>query len=144
MYFSAGLFGPAGKHDGPVDGRRPAADHHQHLAFGAELGDEVGPFVDSPDVVVLVDADRVRELEAVVALADLFDEVAVPIELEQPRRVAPVIDEGVPFESVATATDSPRYSPAGSLRKFGTVVKGISDTPVTWPSAGLRRRCQAP
>src|SRR5713101_4323573 len=35
-----------------------------------------------------------------------------------------------PFELVATATDSPRYSPAGSLRKFGTEVKGISGTPV--------------
>src|SRR5262245_35739863 len=45
----------------------------------------------------------------------------------------------LPFESVATATDSPRYSPAGSLRKFGTVVKGMSGTPVTvafcWQSA---------
>src|SRR5712664_1052449 len=36
----------------------------------------------------------------------------------------------LPFESVATATDSPKYSPAGSLRKFGTAVKGISGTPV--------------
>src|SRR3981081_481363 len=35
-----------------------------------------------------------------------------------------------PFELVATATDSPRYSPAGSLRKFGTEVKGMSGTPV--------------
>src|SRR5258705_13754638 len=36
----------------------------------------------------------------------------------------------LPFELVATATASPRYSPAGSLRKFGTEVKGISGTPV--------------
>src|SRR3954467_9733005 len=35
-----------------------------------------------------------------------------------------------PFELVATATDSPRDSPAGSLRKFGTDVNGISGTPV--------------
>src|SRR6188768_2695432 len=35
-----------------------------------------------------------------------------------------------PFELVATATDSPRDSPAGSLRKFGTEVNGISGTPV--------------
>src|SRR5271154_7039989 len=33
-----------------------------------------------------------------------------------------------PLELVATATDSPRYSPGGSLRKFGTEVKGISGT----------------
>src|ERR1700730_10152527 len=35
-----------------------------------------------------------------------------------------------PFELVATATASPKYTPAGSLRKFGTEVKGISGTPV--------------
>src|SRR2546425_8827351 len=34
----------------------------------------------------------------------------------------------LPFELVATATDSPRSSPAGSLRKSGTDVKGISGT----------------
>src|SRR5882672_9080890 len=37
----------------------------------------------------------------------------------------------LPFELVATATASPKYSPAGSLRKFGTEVKGISAAPVT-------------
>src|SRR5882672_3020505 len=37
----------------------------------------------------------------------------------------------LPFELVATATASPKYSPAGSLRRFGTEVKGISGTPVT-------------
>src|SRR5215813_1827812 len=36
----------------------------------------------------------------------------------------------LPFELVATATDSPRDSPGGSLRKFATVVNGISGTPV--------------
>src|ERR1044071_5647956 len=36
----------------------------------------------------------------------------------------------LPFESVATATDSPRYSPAGSLRKLATEVNGMSGTPV--------------
>src|SRR5215204_3996178 len=35
-----------------------------------------------------------------------------------------------PFELVATATDSPSDSPAGSFRKFGTDVNGISATPV--------------
>src|SRR5262252_2841806 len=33
-----------------------------------------------------------------------------------------------PLELVATATASPRYSPAGSLKKFGAVVNGISGT----------------
>src|SRR6185369_1597185 len=34
-----------------------------------------------------------------------------------------------PLEFVATATASPRYSPGGSFRKFGTVVNEISGTP---------------
>src|SRR5436853_2033101 len=33
-----------------------------------------------------------------------------------------------PLEFVATATASPRYSPGGSFRKFGTAVNGISGT----------------
>src|SRR6266581_9595653 len=33
-----------------------------------------------------------------------------------------------PLELVATATDSPRYSPAGTFRKFGTDVYRISGT----------------
>src|SRR5690349_4650195 len=36
----------------------------------------------------------------------------------------------LPVESVATATASPRYSPAGSLRKFATALNGISGTSV--------------
>ena len=94
MYFCAGGFGPAGTRPGR---RRPAAaaDHHQHLALRAELGDQVGALVHRPDVVVLVDADRVREFEAVVALADFLDEGAVVVEFEQARRVAAVIDEDV-------------------------------------------------
>src|SRR5262245_42904712 len=52
----------------------------------------------------------------------------------------------LPFEFVATATDSPMDSPGGSLRKFGTVVNGMSGTPVivafacanTGPAASIR------
>src|SRR4030095_5626290 len=35
-----------------------------------------------------------------------------------------------PFELVATATDSPSYSPGGSFKKFGTDVNEMSATPV--------------
>src|SRR4029079_14818051 len=46
----------------------------------------------------------------------------------------------LPFELVATATDSPRFSPGGSLRKFGTDVTGMAGTPVivafAWANAG--------
>src|SRR5262245_44156478 len=38
-----------------------------------------------------------REFKAVVALADLLDEDAVPVELPQPRVCAAVIDEYVTF-----------------------------------------------
>src|SRR5215831_14544608 len=45
-----------------------------------------------------------------------------------------------PLELVATATASPRYSPGGSFRKFGTVVNGISGTfwivALRWANAG--------
>ena len=73
----------------------PLAEHHQQLAVGAELLDDVGAFVDGPDVVVLVDAHRVREREAVAAGAELLDEGAVLIELEQTRLAAAREDEHV-------------------------------------------------
>src|SRR3954462_9202074 len=45
------------------------------------------------------------------------------------------------LELVATATDSPRYSPGGGFRKFGTDVNGISGTPVI---VALSCACAAP
>ena len=95
MYFCGGLVGSGGRRDHAVDGRRPAAEHHQHLALGAELGDHVGPLVDRPDVVLRIDAHRMGEFEAVIALADFLEEVAVLVELEQARIGAAVIDEDV-------------------------------------------------
>src|SRR5262249_7102796 len=44
-----------------------------------------------PDVVRRIDAHLLREVQRVEALADLLDELAVLIELEQPR---PVVVEG--------------------------------------------------
>ena len=71
--------------------------HHHDAPLGVELDDHVRPFVDGPDVVVRVDADGVRELEAVQALADLAHERAVLIELEQPRVAAARVHEHVPL-----------------------------------------------
>ena len=71
------------------------ADRHQHLALGAELDEHVGAFVDRPDVVLRVDAHRVREGEAVVVAADLADEGALRRVLEQPRLVGAVVDVDV-------------------------------------------------
>src|SRR3989454_8635897 len=82
-----------GRRDGAVHCRWPAAEHHKELALRAELRDGVGAFVDGPDIVLRIDANRVRELETVIALADFLDEIAVLIELEQPCVGAAVIDE---------------------------------------------------
>ena len=81
--------------EGALDRLGPPAEHHHDAALGVELDDHVRPLVHDPDVVVLVDADRVRELEAVEALADLADEVAVLVELEQARVAAARVDEDV-------------------------------------------------
>ena len=107
--------------DGAIDGRRPAADHHQHLALRAELGDQVGAFVHRPDVVVLVDADRVREFEAVIALADFLDEGAVLVEFEQARRVAAVIDEDV---ALRVGGDGDRFAQGLSGRQLEEIRDG--------------------
>ena len=74
-----------------------AAQHHHDPPFGVELDDHVRPLVHDPDVVVLVDAHLVRELEAVDALAPFLDEGAVRVELEQARVVAAGVDEDVPL-----------------------------------------------
>ena len=77
------------------DGERSSAEHHQHFAFGAELGDHVRAFVDGPDVVVLIDAHRMGEFEAEKSAADFLDEFAGLVEFEQPVVVAAVEDEDV-------------------------------------------------
>jgi hypothetical protein len=60
-----------------------------------ELYDDVRALVHAPDVVVLVDADDVREVEAVEVLANFAQELAALIELEQLRVTAAMIDEDV-------------------------------------------------
>ena len=136
MYFCAGGFGPVRRRDGAVNRRRPAAEHHQHLALRAELGDHVGAFVDGPDVVVLVDAHRVGEFEAVIALADFLDEVAVLVELPQPRVGAAVIDEDV---ALGIGRDGDRFAEILAGRELQEVRhRRVAEFParfVPWPCA---------
>ena len=68
-----------------VGGFLLAAEHHGHAARWIELDDHVRAFVDHPDIVVLVDAHRMRERPGIKILADLTDELAVGSELEQLR-----------------------------------------------------------
>ena len=53
--------------------------------FGIELDHLCRHLIDDPDVVLGIDAHLLRLQEPVHALADLADELAGPIELEQPR-----------------------------------------------------------
>ena len=55
------------------------------LPSAIELHDLVGRDVDRPDVVLRIDAQADRRVEAVDVLAPFADELAVAIEQEQPR-----------------------------------------------------------
>src|SRR5215216_5380042 len=86
---------------------RLAAEHHLDTAVRIELDDHVGALVGRPDSVVLVDPDRMRIGPGVEILADLANEGAVTIELEDLRgrvaegwplaRAAARVDENMPF-----------------------------------------------
>ena len=96
MYFCAGAFGPAGEATAPktAGGLRPSTI--RNLPSGLNF---VTVFVPSSTVQILscIDADGVREFEAVITLSDFLDEVAVLIELPQPRVVAAEKDEDMAF-----------------------------------------------
>ena len=62
-----------------------SAEDHDDVSFRVELDDHVRPFVDAPDVVVLVDADDVGERPGVEAFADLANEAAIGTKFEQLR-----------------------------------------------------------
>jgi len=73
----------------------PLPEHHEQLAVWTEFLDDVGAFIDGPDVVVLVHAHGMRECEAVAADAELLDERAGLVEFEQARLAAAREDEDV-------------------------------------------------
>ncbi len=73
------------RRDQPFDRFMTAPHHHLDLAFGVELDDRVGAFVNRPDVVLGIDAHGVRHREAVGAAPDLLHEIPVLIELEEAR-----------------------------------------------------------
>src|SRR5262249_2552041 len=62
-----------------------AAQQEGNAALGVELDDHVRHLIDNPDVVLRIDADLLGEQERIDILADLANELAVAIELQQPR-----------------------------------------------------------
>src|SRR5580765_2221082 len=66
-------------------GFRLPAEDHQHSTVGTEFHNLTRTFVYDPDVVLRVDANRVRDKKAIESLSDLTHETAIPIELKQPR-----------------------------------------------------------
>ena len=69
----------------PVERFLLAAERHRDAAVGTELDDHVRAFVGHPDVVVLVDTNRVREAGGVVVRAPLLHELQV---LDRTRRAS--------------------------------------------------------
>ena len=76
-----------------ASGRRPSTIRTR--PSGLNLMTMFDAFVHGPDVVLRVDAHRVREREAVEALADLAQVVALGVELEEARGLAARVDEDV-------------------------------------------------
>ena len=62
-----------------------AAENHEHAALGAELDDHVRALVGDPDVVLFIDADRVREGPCVQVVSNLANKAAVGTKLEKLR-----------------------------------------------------------
>src|SRR6266542_2111124 len=69
-----------------VRGLLLAAKHPLHATGLVELDDHVRALVDGPDIVVLVDANAVRECPPVEPFADLADKLSLRAELEKLRR----------------------------------------------------------
>ncbi len=62
------------------------SEHQRHAPFRIEADDHVRALVDRPEVVVLVEADRVRVRPGVEALADFANEFAGLVEEQHLRR----------------------------------------------------------
>ena len=118
---------------------RLAAHHQLNAAVGIELDHLRRSAIDDPDVVLRIDAHRLRVVEAVDADADLADELAGLIELEQPRaglvegarradrrvrRAGARVDEDVPLRVGRDAGRLAQVDVVGQLQQIGVRVVG--------------------
>ena len=119
---------------GNVDCLRLAPKQHSYAALRIELHDHVGHLINHPDVVTRIDADLGGEHEAVTVLADLADELAVAVELEQSRAVVregtrcadrdggmagPRVDKNIATRIRRHTAHLAEIEPGGKLQRFG-------------------------
>ena len=115
-----------------VDGLRLSAEHHFDHAIRVELDDHSGTLVNHPHVVVLIDADGVRERRGVVIRAPQLDEFQVFVELEQfrgrpaTRELPPLpvreYTNRWPFEFLETPSVSPIVWPGTTRGSTSSVI----------------------
>ena len=134
---------PAGA--GRAGGGRPHADrfrlapeHQRDAALGVELHDLVGALVDRPDVVLRIDAQAERGVEAVDVLAPLAHELAAGVELEQARAVA--VERAVVAER-GVGMPGARVDEDLALR-IGADAADFADEDVVRASSADRPRCR--
>ena len=97
-------------------------EHHHDSSRGIELDDHVRSLIDGPDVVLRVHTHRVRELEAVVPLADFANILAILIELEQTCVGAPCVNKNM---SLGIGRNTDRFAHIQSRRKLQEVWYGL-------------------
>src|SRR5262245_39102832 len=126
-----------------LDGLRPAADRHQHLAVGTALDHHVRPLVHGPDVVLLVHTHGVGEQEAVEILTDLLDEHPVLIELEEACPRTAGVNEHMPFR---IGGDADAFAQVQIVRKLERVrhrvKRDLGDVLHLRLGLGIQRQCR--
>jgi hypothetical protein len=90
---------------------------------GLNLTTHIRSLIDSPDIVVRIDADDMSKREAIQIIADLPDKFPGLIEFKEPRFTASGENQNVSFGVLCHPTASPRYKPVGSFKKLGTESK---------------------
>ena len=118
---------------------RLSAEHERDAPVGIELHDLTRSLVDRPDVVLRIDAQTNRRIEAVHVLSQLAHELAGRIELEQPRSAVREravvaerrvrmsrarVDENLSLRIRADAADRTEKDVGGRLQEVDGVERG--------------------